>query len=347
MQPRPLSVPIPAAFARAAYPSAAARSQSAGVGAAPEASSASEVSGLQSRPHSRRVQPSRSPAHAATPAQRAHASSPCPRSVPICGTCAAPPWCAARERRGPQGRQWRAPGAPGIEKSGARRRSSPSLFAFGPSRSRSGSAAGACCPHAHPHMERHRSARGDLAECPPTILALSPRAGERTPAGPTPLPRAGERAQAGPTPLPRAGERVPNGPAPSPRAGERAPAGPTPLPRAGERVPNGTAPSPRAGEHVPAGPAPPPRAGERVPAGPAPFPRAGERSPAGPTPCPPVGEVRGPAVPPVPPTGVSEGLARLPGACYFSYGGTRKGNPWLEELLSCLAPRRSGSPGRS
>ena len=96
MQRQPVSVPIPAAtptqlamtaaLARAACVSAAPPSQPAGVGTAHEASSASEVSGLQGRPRSRRLQPSRSPGHAATPGLRAHASSPCPRSVPICGT---------------------------------------------------------------------------------------------------------------------------------------------------------------------------------------------------------------------------------------------------------------------
>ena len=92
---------MPAALARAACLSAAPRSQPAQDGTAHEASAASEVSGLQRRPRSRHWQPSRSPAHAATPGLRAYASS---HARSACLSAAPPPLERDRRTRWPNAR---------------------------------------------------------------------------------------------------------------------------------------------------------------------------------------------------------------------------------------------------
>ena len=107
-QPRPLSVPIPAATpARCAYLRHLRHSRREYV---PRTSfaPANGVSGMQSRPDSRRLQPSRSPAHAATPAQRAYPSS---HARAACVSAAPPPLEREERQRRRRRRRRRRRGA--------------------------------------------------------------------------------------------------------------------------------------------------------------------------------------------------------------------------------------------
>ena len=139
--------------AAAGRSSAAPRSQPAQDGTAHGASAASGVSGLQGRPHRRRLQHSRSPAHAATAGQRVYPSGDARPAWPS----AAPPHLERdrrrRRRRRRRGTTATATATATATSDGDRQEASP----LGP-------AWLDLCPMAHPARRRSRYAeRMDIA----------------------------------------------------------------------------------------------------------------------------------------------------------------------------------------